>query len=66
MQFEMEGTTGTMIKLNNTNWLIWKPKMEDILYCKDLFEPVEGDSGKPAEMSEKDWIKLNKKCIGTI
>ena len=26
-----------MISLNVNNWMIWKPKMEDLLYCKDLY-----------------------------
>jgi hypothetical protein len=46
----MEGSS-TMIKLTNNNWQIWKSKMEDILYCKDLYEPVEGESAKPEEMA---------------
>ncbi|XP_047340702.1 uncharacterized protein LOC124944484 [Impatiens glandulifera] len=61
----MEGSS-TMIRLTNNNWQIWKSKMEDILYCKDLYEPVEGDSAKPKEMAEADWIKLNRKAVGTI
>ncbi|XP_047325107.1 xanthotoxin 5-hydroxylase CYP82C4-like [Impatiens glandulifera] len=62
---QMEGSS-TMIRLTNNNWQIWKSKMEDILYCKDLYEPVEGDSAKPKEMAEADWIKLNRKAVGTI
>ena len=46
-----------VIKLNHTNWLIWKPKMEDILYCKDLYDPIEGDKARPKVMSDADWKK---------
>ena len=28
--------------------------MEDVLYCKDLHGPIEGDSAKPSEMSDRD------------
>lgn len=42
----MEGSSSIVIKLTNTNWFIWKPKMEDIPYCKDLFEPIEGESAR--------------------
>jgi hypothetical protein len=40
--------------------------MEDILYCKDLHEPIEGVSGRPAEMTNAAWTKLNRKAIGHI
>ena len=30
-----------MIKLTTSNYSIWKAKMEDILYCKELFELIE-------------------------
>ena len=56
----------TMIKLLALNYSIWKPIMEDVLYCKDLHDPIKGDSAKPSEMSDKDWEKLNKKTIGCI
>ena len=44
----------TMIKLSASNYSIWKPMMEYVLYCKDLHDPIEGDSAKPSEMSDKD------------
>ncbi|KAM1704732.1 hypothetical protein ACFX11_027190 [Malus domestica] len=40
--------------------------MEDILYCKDLHEPIEGDAAKPESMSDAEWKKMNRKAIGTI
>lgn len=57
---------GSMIKLNSSNYSIWKPKMLDILYCKDLYEPVEGDGTKPTETEEKDWKIINRKAVGLI
>ena len=53
-----------MVSLNGKNYMIWKAKMEDILYCKDLYSPIEGE--KPEAMSEDDWKKLNRKTIGVI
>ena len=44
----------TVIKLSASNYSIWKPMMEDVLYCKDLDNPIEGDSAKQSEMSVKD------------
>ena len=40
--------------------------MEDILYCKNLYDPIEGDEAKPADMLDKDWNKQNRKTICTI
>ncbi|KAM2780700.1 hypothetical protein COP1_015809 [Malus domestica] len=61
----MEGS-GTMIKLTNSNWVTWKTRMKDILYCKDLHEPIEGDAAKLKSMSDAEWKKMNRKAIGTI
>jgi hypothetical protein len=65
LSVKMKGSS-TMIKLTNNNWHIWKSKMEDILYCKDLYEPVEGESAKPEEMTAANWKKCNQKAVGTI
>ena len=40
--------------------------MEDVFYCKDLHDPIEGDSAKPSDMSDRDWEKLNGKTIRCI
>lgn len=43
--------------------------MGDILYYKDLHDPVEGETTKttkPKDMSAIDWTKLNRKVVGTI
>lgn len=49
-----EVASGTMIKPTSTNYSIWKPQMEDLLYCKDAYKPVEGDSKKPEGTSDDD------------
>uniref|UniRef100_A0A2N9IW04 Integrase catalytic domain-containing protein n=1 Tax=Fagus sylvatica TaxID=28930 RepID=A0A2N9IW04_FAGSY len=51
----MEYTSGTMIKLSASNYSIWKSMMEDVLYCKDLHDPIKGDSAKPSSMPDKEW-----------
>lgn len=58
--------TSTMICLSASNYSIWKSKMEDILYCKDLYDLVLGDTTKPTTMSNGGWKKLCRKTIGTI
>ena len=30
-----------MIKLNSMNYSTWKHMMEDFLYCKDLYKPIQ-------------------------
>ena len=40
--------------------------MEDLLYCRDLFDPVKLGSAKPAETSDGDWEKIHRKAVGTI
>ena len=40
--------------------------MQYVLYCKDLHDPIKGDSAKPSDMSNRDWEKLNRKTIRCI
>ncbi|KAL6179251.1 hypothetical protein ACLB2K_050767 [Fragaria x ananassa] len=62
----MEGSRSTMVRLNNSNWITWKPRMEDILYCKDLHEPIEGVEAKTEGTLDANWKKMNRKAIGHI
>ena len=55
-----------MIKLTIVNYLLWKSMMKDLLNCKDLYDPIEGDNAKPCDMSDVDWKKLKKKTLGAI
>lgn len=48
-----------MILLIATNYAIWKPRMEDMLYSKDLFDPIELVGVKPIETKMEDWKKFN-------
>ena len=50
----MEYTSGTMIKLSASNYSIWKSMIEDVLYCKDLHDPIEGDSARLSSMLDKE------------
>ena len=59
-------TINTMVKLSASNYSISRPMMKDVLYCKDLHDPIEGDSVKSSEMSDRDWEKLNRKNIECI
>ncbi|PON98554.1 Zinc finger, CCHC-type, partial [Trema orientale] len=55
-----------MMKLNNSNWVIWKPRMEDYLYCEDLHKPIEGDEARPKEISDEEWYVLNRRAVAKI
>ena len=54
-----------MFKLNASNYSIWKPRMEDMLYCKDLFDPIDGDEAQ-GDKEDKDWERMNRKTVGFI
>ena len=63
---ESISSNNTMIKLTATNYSIWKSQMEDLLCCLDYEDTLLGDEGKPKEMADKDWTKLNRKAVGKI
>ena len=50
----MEEVGSGMIKLIASNYSIWKTRMKDILYCKELFEPTERKGYKPVTTTEDD------------
>ena len=54
-----------MTYLNSTNYAVWKTKMEDILYVKDLHEPILNESMHIGQ-DESKWKFLNRKVVGTI
>ena len=37
--------------------------MENVLYCKDLHDPIEGDNVKPSSLIDKEWDKMHRKPI---
>ena len=54
-----------MIKLDASNYSVWKAMMEDLLYCKDLYEPIVRDK-IPEGVTLEDWSVLNRKAVGLI
>ena len=57
---------GRMISLNGSNWVTWKTKMADLVSCKDLYGPVEGEKNKPLGMTDDGWTSINIKSVGFI
>ena len=48
------GSLVWMVAFDGSNWAIWKARMEDFLYCKDLQGPLLGDGAKPEKMSMEE------------
>ena len=61
-----ESYLGPMIKLTAKNYSFCKSMMEDLLNCKDLYDPIEGDNVKSSDMLDADWKKLKNKTLGAI
>jgi hypothetical protein len=53
-------------KFNGHNYQLWKIQMEDYLYQKDLWKPLQGKKKKEATMSDEKWDILERKALGTI
>ena len=53
-------------KFNSQNYQLWKMKMEDYLYQKDLYLPLSGKTKKPMSMTDIKWDILDRKALGTI
>ena len=61
-----DNNLGSMIILSVTNYAMWKLRMEDILFCKDLYDPLENKINKPITKKDEEWKKMNIKMIGLI
>ena len=55
-----------MVKLNNSNWVMWKFMMEDFLTIRDLLNTLEGQEVKRKDISYFKWNKMNKNTIAYI
>jgi hypothetical protein len=53
-------------KFNDQNYQLWKMKMEDYLYQKDLFLPLGGITKKSTTMKDEEWEVLDRKTLGTV
>jgi hypothetical protein len=62
MALEEGATTSGMIKLDSSKYSLWKPMMEDILYCKDLYQPIVEEK-LPDGITKEEWRVLNPKGI---
>ena len=53
-------------KFNGQNYQLWKMKMEDYLYQKDLYLPLGGKEKQSAARKDEEWEVLDRKALGTI
>jgi hypothetical protein len=53
-------------KFNGQNYQLWKMQMEDYLYQKDLFLPLDGITKKSMSMKDEEWKVLDRKALGMI
>jgi hypothetical protein len=53
-------------KFNGQNYQLWRMKMEDYLYQKDLFLPLGGIAKKSTAMKDEEWEVLDKKALGMM
>ncbi|GAA0165654.1 hypothetical protein LIER_20999 [Lithospermum erythrorhizon] len=58
----MGGDKPKMVLLNANNYAIWKTKMMDRLYVKQLAKPIEKKGVKPTEFTQ-DWNELDRRCL---
>ena len=53
-------------KFGGQNFRYWMMQIEDYLYQKDLFLPLQGEAGKPEKMDDDKWKVLDRKALATI
>jgi len=51
-------------KFNGTDFWYWKMQIEDILYGKDLYQPLLGE--QPDNMYDSEWALLDRKALAVI
>ena len=53
-------------RFNGQGFQFWKMQMEDYLYQKGLYLPLEEKSKKPTSMSDDEWSLLDIKALGVV
>ena len=50
-------------RFNGQNFQLWKMQMEDYLYQKDLWKPLEGKTKNQGSMSNDECDLLDRKAL---
>ena len=53
-------------RFDGKNFQLWKMKMEDYLYQKDLWRSLEGKAKNQRSMSNDEWDRLDRNALGSI
>jgi len=53
-------------KFNGQNYQLWKMQMEDYLYQKDIYLPLNRKAKNLASMKDEEWDILDRKALGII
>ncbi|GKD50569.1 putative RNA-directed DNA polymerase [Tanacetum coccineum] len=61
----MEANTSRMVSLNDSNYHVWKGKIEDLLHVKDYYLPVF-TTEKPENKTNAEWTILHRQVYGYI
>ena len=48
-------------RFNGENFQLWKMQMEDYLYQKDLWKPLEGKIENQGTLTNEEWEILDRK-----
>ena len=54
-----ENNSVAMIMLLAMNYALWKLRIDDVLFYKDLYDPLENKGDKPTLMKDEKWTKMN-------
>lgn len=55
-----------MIKLTSIIYSTWKQKMKDIIFCKDMYDPMEMGDAKQDNVTTVDQKKSHQKEINLL
>ena len=53
-------------KFNGQKFQLWKMQIDDQLYQKDLWKPLEGNIKNQGSMKNDDWDLFDRKVLGRI
>ena len=51
---------------NSQNFSLWKMQMEDYLYQKYMYLPLNGKTKKPTNMTDAEWEILDRKALRIV
>ncbi|PKI71268.1 hypothetical protein CRG98_008268 [Punica granatum] len=59
----MDGGKSVIEKFDGSDYGFWRMQIEDYLYSKDLWQPLEN---KPIGMTNAEWNVLDRKAMSVI